>query len=227
MSSTVRESILKSIRGGEDLAGQNFSGVNLSEANLDGAKLTATDWTKANLREASLRFAILTDADLSGADLSNANLFGADMRFVNFQGTVLTGADLAGADLLGAKNLPRDVGSYESTPETSRGISGGKKNGLRLMVSAGVRDVRGTWRKRQISARNVGCLSRNLRRFGAWASPIYYSHECKAFVRLCVLEGGGQVVSLERGAPILELVSTAPPGRVMGLDGCVRGSSHD
>ncbi|MBR24808.1 MAG: hypothetical protein CMN22_07430 [Rubrivirga sp.] len=127
LSSTVRESILKSIRGGEDLAGQNFSGVNLSEANLDGAKLTATDWTKANLREASLRFAILTDADLSGADLSNANLFGADMRFVNFQGTVLTGADMAGADLLGAKNLPRDVGSYESTPETSRGISGGEE----------------------------------------------------------------------------------------------------
>ncbi|NBP95525.1 MAG: hypothetical protein EBU28_09215 [Gammaproteobacteria bacterium] len=43
LSSTVREKILKSIRGGEDLAGQNFSGLNLSEANLDGAKLTATD----------------------------------------------------------------------------------------------------------------------------------------------------------------------------------------
>jgi uncharacterized protein YjbI with pentapeptide repeats len=126
LSSTVRDKILKSIRGGEDLAGQNFSGVNLSEANLDGAKLTATDWTKANLREASLRFAILTNADLSGADLSNANLFGADMRFVNFQGTVLTGADMAGADLLGAKNLPRDVGSDGSRAKTSHGISGGE-----------------------------------------------------------------------------------------------------
>ena len=140
MSSTVRESILKSIRGGEDLAGQNFSGVNLSEANLDGAKLTATDWTKANLREASLRFAILTDADLSGADLSNANLFGADMRFVNFQGTVLTGADLAGADLLGAKNLPRDVGSYGSRAKTSHGISGGSGSNRPTSISPVKRD---------------------------------------------------------------------------------------
>ena len=49
------------------------------------------------------------------------------MRFVNFQGTVLTGADMAGADLLGAKNLPRDASSYESTPETSHGISGGEE----------------------------------------------------------------------------------------------------
>ncbi len=69
-SETIKETLLKAVKQGEDLRG----------ADLQDAKLQGADLQDAKLQCAYLRGANLQDADLRGADLRGANLQDADLR---------------------------------------------------------------------------------------------------------------------------------------------------
>jgi hypothetical protein len=96
---TIRITLEKAVKEGEDLRNANLSGANLRSANLRNANLSGADLSGANLRSANLRNVNLSGADLSDAYLRSANLSGANLSGADLSGANLSDAYLRSADL--------------------------------------------------------------------------------------------------------------------------------